>query len=57
MNIGAGADDPRLVITDLLPHLGAEQSKKPLARGHSRREPEPAAGQPAHRGRGGAPTG
>ena len=26
-----GADDPRLVITDLLPHLGAEQNKKPLA--------------------------
>ena len=31
VNIGAGAGDPRLVITDLLPHLGAEQSKKPLA--------------------------
>ena len=24
VNIGGGADDPRLVITDLLPHLGAE---------------------------------
>ena len=31
VNIGGGADDPRLVITDLLPHLGAEQNKKPLA--------------------------
>ena len=26
VNIGGGADDPRLVITDLLPHLGAEQN-------------------------------
>ncbi len=31
VDIGAAEDDPRLVITDLLPHLGAEQSKKPLA--------------------------
>nr|WP_325299118.1 aminopeptidase [uncultured Dysosmobacter sp.] len=31
VNIGADPGDPRLVITDLLPHLGAEQSKKPLA--------------------------
>ena len=31
VNIGAAANDPKLVITDLLPHLGAEQSKKPLA--------------------------
>ena len=31
VNIGADAGDPKLVITDLLPHLGAEQSKKPLA--------------------------
>ncbi len=30
VNIGADAGDPRLVITDLLPHLGAEQNKKPL---------------------------
>ena len=28
--IGADDNDPKLVITDLLPHLGAEQSKKPL---------------------------
>ena len=28
--IGRDAGDPRLVIEDLLPHLGAEQSKKPL---------------------------
>ena len=31
VNIGADAGDPCLVITDLLPHLGAEQSRKPLA--------------------------
>ena len=31
VNIGGDSGDPRLVITDLLPHLGAEQSKKPLA--------------------------
>ncbi|BCK85111.1 aminopeptidase [Dysosmobacter sp. NSJ-60] len=30
VNIGAAPDDPRLVITDLLPHLAQEQSKKPL---------------------------
>ena len=30
-NIGADEGDARLVITDLLPHLGQEQSKKPLA--------------------------
>ena len=31
VNIGAEEGDPKLVITDLLPHLGQEQSKKPLA--------------------------
>ncbi len=31
VNIGGEAGDPRLVITDLLPHLGAAQNKKPLA--------------------------
>ena len=31
VNIGADEGDPRLVITDLLPHLGAEQNKKTLA--------------------------
>ena len=31
VNIGGDSGDPRLVITDLLPHLGAEQAKKPLA--------------------------
>jgi len=31
VNIGRDAGDPKLVITDLLPHLGQEQSKKPLA--------------------------
>ena len=30
--LGEGSE-PKLVITDLLPHLGAEQSKKPLAEG------------------------
>ena len=30
VNIGADAGDPKLIITDLLPHLGQEQSKKPL---------------------------
>jgi len=30
VNIGGDAGDPRLVITDLLPHLGGEQSQKPL---------------------------
>ncbi len=31
VNIGADRGDPKLVITDLLPHLGQEQAKKPLA--------------------------
>ena len=31
VNIGGDSGDPRLVITDLLPHLGVEQAKKPLA--------------------------
>ena len=31
VNIGADDGDAKLVITDLLPHLGQEQSKKPLA--------------------------
>lgn len=30
VRIGADEGDPKLVITDLLPHLGAEQNKKPL---------------------------
>ena len=30
VNLGADPGDPLLVITDLLPHLGMEQSKKPL---------------------------
>ena len=30
VNVGGDPGDPRLVITDLLPHLGQEQSKKPL---------------------------
>ena len=31
VHIGEHPGDPRLVITDLLPHLGAEQNKKPLS--------------------------
>ena len=31
VNIGAEPGDPKLVITDLLPHLGQEQGKKPLS--------------------------
>jgi len=30
VNIGGEPGDPRLVITDLLPHLGQEQNRKPL---------------------------
>ncbi|MBU5627454.1 aminopeptidase [Oscillibacter sp. MSJ-2] len=30
VTIGADEGEPKLVITDLLPHLGAEQNKKPL---------------------------
>ena len=35
VNIGGNAGDPKLVITDLLPHLGSEQNKKPLPEGIS----------------------
>ncbi len=31
VRVGEDEGDPRLVITDLLPHLGAAQNKKPLA--------------------------
>ena len=31
VKIGADPEDPQLVITDLLPHLGGEQGKKPLS--------------------------
>ena len=31
--IGTGAGDPLFTVNDLLPHLGAEQSKKPLSEG------------------------
>ena len=31
VSIGADPGDPKLVITDLLPHLGQEQNKKPLS--------------------------
>ena len=30
VNIGADEGDPKFIITDLLPHLGQEQAKKPL---------------------------
>ena len=33
VNIGGDDGDPKLVITDLLPHLGQEQNKKTLAEG------------------------
>ncbi len=31
VNLGGEPGDPKLVITDLLPHLGQEQAKKPLS--------------------------
>lgn len=33
VNIGEDEGDPKFVITDLLPHLGAEQGKRPLSNG------------------------
>lgn len=33
VNIGEDDKDPKFVITDLLPHLGKEQEKRPLADG------------------------
>ena len=33
VNIGEAENDPRFVITDLLPHLAAEQMKRTLADG------------------------
>lgn len=33
VSLGDGENDPKFVITDLLPHLGAEQSKRPLGQG------------------------
>ncbi len=33
VNIGEGEKDPRFVVTDLLPHLSAEQNKRTLADG------------------------
>lgn len=33
VNIGEKADEPKFVITDLLPHLGAEQAKRTLSEG------------------------
>ncbi len=33
VSLGEDANDPKFVITDLLPHLGAEQSKRTLADG------------------------
>ncbi len=33
VNIGEDAGDPQFVVTDLLPHLGAEQNKRTLADG------------------------
>lgn len=31
VNVGEDANDPQLCVTDLLPHLASEQSKKPLS--------------------------
>ncbi len=33
VNVGEDDDDPKFVVTDLLPHLGAEQSKRTLGEG------------------------
>ena len=33
ISLGEKADEPKFVITDLLPHLGAEQGKRPLSDG------------------------
>lgn len=44
--IGAAPGDPMFTVDDLLPHLGAEQSKKPLGEAIPRRKPESAGGQP-----------
>ena len=33
INIGENDGDPQFVVTDLLPHLGREQSKRPLSEG------------------------
>ncbi len=33
VNIGEDAGDPKFVVTDLLPHLAAEQMKRPLSEG------------------------
>jgi aspartyl aminopeptidase len=33
VNIGEKDDEPKFVITDLLPHLGAEQAKRTLSEG------------------------
>ena len=33
INIGENEGDPQFVVTDLLPHLGREQSKRPLSEG------------------------
>ncbi|HRT82280.1 MAG TPA: aminopeptidase, partial [Oscillospiraceae bacterium] len=33
VTIGEREDEPKFVITDLLPHLGAEQAKRPLSEG------------------------
>lgn len=35
VSIGDGADEPCFTVTDLLPHLGADQSKKPLGEAHA----------------------
>ena len=51
VNIGGDEGDPKLVITDLLPHLGAGAEQEAAGRGHRGRAAESAAGQQAHRRR------
>ena len=48
--IGEKDDDPVFCITDLLPHLGAEQSAKTLAEGITAEDLNVIIGVPAHRG-------
>lgn len=49
-NIGEDAGDPQFYIDDLLPHLGREQSQKPLGTGDPRREAQRGGRQPPHQG-------
>ena len=48
-SVGADPGDPRLVITDLLPHLGMEQNKKPLGEAIPGETLNLLLGSPSHR--------